>query len=82
MKSSTQLFSPRCSGCIVSTRCNVSTTTRNKEGTKKNKEGDEDEEWVFHLVSYKLFRKTRNIPEFVVDYKEVGEFWLWENIFI
>jgi len=30
---------------------------------------------VFHLVSYKWFRRTRNITELGGDYKEVGVTW-------
>jgi hypothetical protein len=29
---------------------------------------------VFHLVCYKCFRRTRNITELGLDYKEVGGF--------
>jgi len=45
---------------------------------RKKKEGDEDDEddeKVFHLVSYKWFRRTRNITELGGDYKEVGVTW-------
>ena len=34
----------------------------------------EDDEKVFHLVSYKWFRRTRNIPELGLFYKEVGKY--------
>jgi hypothetical protein len=29
---------------------------------------------VFHLVSYKWFRRTRNIPELGLDYNVCGDF--------
>ena len=40
---------------------------------RKKKEGDEDDEWVFHLVYYKCFRRKENITELGGDYKEVGD---------
>ena len=41
---------------------------------RQKKEGDEDE-YMSHLGSYKWFRKTQVIPEYVVFYKEVGVTW-------
>jgi hypothetical protein len=39
---------------------------------RKKKEGDEDDEYMSHLVSYKWIRITQLIPSFVGFYKEVG----------
>jgi len=41
------------------------------DGETKKKYG-EDDEYMFHLVSYKWIRKTQVIPEYVVFYKNVG----------
>ena len=41
----------------------------------EEKKGDEDEVCVFHRVCYKWFRRTRNIAELGLDYKEVGVTW-------
>jgi hypothetical protein len=38
---------------------------------RQKKEG-EDDEYIFHKVSYKWIRKTQVIPECVVFYKNVG----------
>ena len=38
---------------------------------RKKKEGEDDEE-VFHLVSYKWFRRTQYISELGVDYNVWG----------
>ena len=38
---------------------------------RQKKEG-EDDEYIFHKVSYKWIRKTQVIPEYVVFNKNVG----------
>ena len=35
----------------------------------------ENDKYMSHLVSYKWFRKTQVIQEYVVFYKEVGRLW-------
>ena len=39
---------------------------------RKKKEWDEDDEWMFHLVSYKWFRITQYIPQFGGVLQEMG----------
>jgi len=43
-----------------------------KHRRRQKNERDEDYEWVSHLVSYKWFRRTENITELGLEYKEVG----------
>jgi hypothetical protein len=38
----------------------------------EEKKGDEDEVCVFQRVCYKWFRRTKDITELGLDYKEVG----------
>ena len=41
----------------------------------QKKEGDEDDEYMSHKISYKWFRRTYLITSIGLDYKKVGRLW-------
>jgi len=53
---------------------NQDTTSTTRYISETKKKYGEDNEYMFHLVYYWWIRRSRNITELGLEYKEVGEF--------